>query len=492
MFAGVRRRRLVVVCYVYLFFLSCQAALLDNPADRLALSDLAAATGGGSWVRSGGWLENDTSVCDWDLVGCDGAARVKLLTLSFNGLSGSLPASISNLTHLQDLDLEYNALAGAVPETLGQLPALKQLGLGGNAFTGGLPESICSVLVAVTNNGTLEVPACDLFGSAFSCPLPCPELTESLCGATCVEGGMENEREGSRMVERTAAALRSRGEALPSSSSSSSSSSSCVGASSHLPPAECDAWRSIFDGLDLANSSASLSPDGASRSCSRDDPCGCVGGDVSDSPSDDYDDDDDGPCASGNGTTYITGVCCQDSDVVDNGLLSAAAAVTKIILHGTDATGPIPSELAAFSRLTVLDLDHNSMAGTIPDSLAALTELEELYLGGRGMRLAGPLPAWLADLPRLRYLDVDSDWSYAQLDDGPLLSGTVPASLAGLPLVDLKLPYGALSGSLPPFDFARQFSASDCGWRTCCDLSGNDFACPLPPGAAGVCNATCK
>ena len=188
------------------WFLSLLLLLLRGSAcrseewDRLALTDLATSTGLDNWVRSTGWLDANTSVCDWDLVGCDASGRVKLLTLSFNNLSGVVPSSIGNLTHLQDLDMEYNQLSGQLPDSFDNLKAMVQLGLGGNSFTGPLPTSICSVVSSVTNQGSLDTPACDLSGSAFTCPLPCPELA-SKCGAVCIEGGKES-RHVSLLLEK--------------------------------------------------------------------------------------------------------------------------------------------------------------------------------------------------------------------------------------------------------------------------------------------------
>mgnify|MGYP001410610512 CR=1 FL=1 len=39
-------------------------------------------------------------VCDWELVGCDAERRVKVLALDFNGLNGTLPSTIGQLTGL--------------------------------------------------------------------------------------------------------------------------------------------------------------------------------------------------------------------------------------------------------------------------------------------------------------------------------------------------------------------------------------------------------
>lgn len=160
--------------------------------ERSALIELGEATNVKTWVRNGNWLSNK-SVCDWDLVGCDGDGRVKLLTLDFNNLTGGLPTSLGNLARLQDLDLEFNALTGVVPSSLGGLKSLVQLGLGHNQFSGLLPEELCSALIGVTQNGNLAMPGCDLSGNSYSCPLPCPELT-ALCNAKCDADGKVSDR----------------------------------------------------------------------------------------------------------------------------------------------------------------------------------------------------------------------------------------------------------------------------------------------------------
>ena len=67
-------------------------------------------------------------MCDWELVGCDGGGRVKVLALSFNNMSGALPAAVGRLERLEDLDLEYNRLAGSIPAAVFNLTALVELG----------------------------------------------------------------------------------------------------------------------------------------------------------------------------------------------------------------------------------------------------------------------------------------------------------------------------------------------------------------------------
>lgn len=155
-------------------------------AERAALVDLAKATSVEGWSHNSNWLNPDVSVCDWTLVGCNAQGRVKLLTLDFNNLTGSLPDSLGNLTFLEDLDLEYNSLAGPLPSTIAKMGSLIQLGVGGNSMTGPIPVEICSNLQRIIEGG--DPPPCDLSGNAFDCPLPCDEA--ATCNAVCNEGGL--------------------------------------------------------------------------------------------------------------------------------------------------------------------------------------------------------------------------------------------------------------------------------------------------------------
>jgi hypothetical protein len=52
---------------------------------------------------------------------------MRYLSFSQNQFTGSIPASLSNLTALIDLELGSNSLSGHVPRTLGQLRALQFL-----------------------------------------------------------------------------------------------------------------------------------------------------------------------------------------------------------------------------------------------------------------------------------------------------------------------------------------------------------------------------
>lgn len=174
---------LVSACFA---FLDRSHATPRHATERQVLTQLALDTQMSGWVLHTNWLAAHIPVCDWELVGCDADGYVKLLTLDFNGLNGTLPASLGDLRGLQDLDLEFNLLSGPLPSSISSLPALVQLGLGGNLFSGRFPEEMCdSVLARISAAGNGTKKPCDLSGNNFECPLPCPNLTVGICNAHC-------------------------------------------------------------------------------------------------------------------------------------------------------------------------------------------------------------------------------------------------------------------------------------------------------------------
>ena len=66
-------------------------------------------------------------------------AKLRILRLESNRLSGPIPAEIGNISSLTDLLLAKNDLTGPVPSTIGDLSSLEQLVLSRNELTGALP-----------------------------------------------------------------------------------------------------------------------------------------------------------------------------------------------------------------------------------------------------------------------------------------------------------------------------------------------------------------
>ena len=72
--------------------------------------------------------------------------HVTTLDLSFFGITGTIPASLGNLTHLQVLDLSANSLSGNIPASLGNLVNLQGLDLGNNFLSGNIPASLGNLI----------------------------------------------------------------------------------------------------------------------------------------------------------------------------------------------------------------------------------------------------------------------------------------------------------------------------------------------------------
>ncbi|KAJ9679437.1 hypothetical protein PVL29_021386 [Vitis rotundifolia] len=67
---------------------------------------------------------------------------VRTIDLSSNGLWGSIPPEISNLSRLQSLNLSFNHLVGSIPDKMGSMEALECLDLSRNHLSGEIPQSM--------------------------------------------------------------------------------------------------------------------------------------------------------------------------------------------------------------------------------------------------------------------------------------------------------------------------------------------------------------
>ena len=116
-----------------------------HEADRAELVALYHATGGTGWTDSTNWL-SDAHIREWHGVTTDVDGRVIELDLGDNGLSGQLPARLSNLTNLRELLLSDNRLSGQIPWELGSLINLTRLELDDNELTGTMPSSLGNLI----------------------------------------------------------------------------------------------------------------------------------------------------------------------------------------------------------------------------------------------------------------------------------------------------------------------------------------------------------
>jgi len=117
--------------------------------DFSSLVALYNATGGPSWINKSGWQNGaagtNCNVCTWYGISCNEIGRVNVINLPSNNLSGSIPASLSNITYLNALKLYNNTLSGNIPAFFNTFGFLNTLDLGKNNFTGSIPSSLGSV-----------------------------------------------------------------------------------------------------------------------------------------------------------------------------------------------------------------------------------------------------------------------------------------------------------------------------------------------------------
>ena len=109
--------------------------------DRAALVALYDATGGTNWTNSSNW-KSDSHLSQWHGVRTDVSGRVITLILEDNGLRGSLPEELGNLTQLQGLQLGFNGLTGALPPQLSNLTNLHTITLNGNRLSETIPREL--------------------------------------------------------------------------------------------------------------------------------------------------------------------------------------------------------------------------------------------------------------------------------------------------------------------------------------------------------------
>ncbi|KAM4110890.1 hypothetical protein ACJW30_05G026100 [Castanea mollissima] len=70
---------------------------------------------------------------------------VRLIDLSSNNLSGSIPAEISDLSELRFLNLSRNHLMGKIPEKIGSMKELESVDLSRNHLSGAIPPSMSNL-----------------------------------------------------------------------------------------------------------------------------------------------------------------------------------------------------------------------------------------------------------------------------------------------------------------------------------------------------------
>lgn len=118
--------------------------------ERQALIDLYNSTNGDGWANNSGWktppLQDGFAMPgseeSWFGIAIESTNHVSSIMLGSNGLAGTIPASISNLSYLKELNLYTNQLTGTIPISIGLLQYLETLDMGNNQLSGSIPTEI--------------------------------------------------------------------------------------------------------------------------------------------------------------------------------------------------------------------------------------------------------------------------------------------------------------------------------------------------------------
>ena len=419
------------------------------------------------------------------------------LGLRSQGLTGTIPASLGNLTSLRSLNLFGNwPLAGTIPPELGQLTNLTYLNLGNNAITGTIPPELSQLI----NLKTFSLAPNRLTGK-----IP-PELDNFTTSATIeLRTNNLNEFEGCHPFRpRTGGALTRlevRGVprcplgfnpcygsvAIPGWSTTTESPSLVADCNVLVEAKDSlqgtlnwDTTTLITDwhGIGLNNNATQvITLEIPSRMLSGQIPTAlgaltnpatlkALGALTSSltvpaaraviSVYSDYtrgslanlqalnlsDNELTGtiPVELGNLTRTLTTLNLGQNSLTETvpAWLGGFTNLQSLSLYSNTLNGEIPSELGSLTNLRSLNLGGNQLTGTIPTALGSLTDLRTLNLGGN--QLTGIIPTALGSFTNLQSLSLYSN----------TLTGTIPAVLGDLSvLTRLDLSNNMLTGTIP-------------------------------------------
>ena len=336
--------------------------------------------------------------------------RVVGLRMSSEGIVGTIPSELGNLSNLQWLSLNDNRLTGGIPKELGNLSNLTELSLSGNQLTDVIPEELGSLA---------NLQSLSLWGNQLTGEIP-PELGRlsnltylSLSGNQ-LTGEIPPELGGLSNLEWLDIPSNQFTGTIPKELGSLANLQGLYLWGNHLTgviPKELGNLSNLQVLYLGGNLLTGCVPDGL-RDVPNNDiarlglpfcsehPC-VSGGAVVDATNTGLV-SDCGMLLAARDTLAGTAALnwSADTPIADwtgVALGEASGRVTEILLGGMGLNGNIPKQLGSLTNLQSLDLSDNRLTGSIAAELLDLANLQELYLGGN--LLTGCVPDGLRDVP---------------------------------------------------------------------------------------------
>ena len=351
-----------------------------------ALLDLYQATDGPHWHLQAGWLDPQATTRDGVYVDANG--HVAGVNLSQNGLTGTIPESLTNLTQLTYLGLDGNQLTGKIPPGLGRLVKLETLSLANNQLIGVIPLELGQLL---------QLKNLDLSQNQLQGQIP------NFTGFTRVFLNFSQNRLNLALDSQSVANVRAMVAA---------GNYVIVGLLGALPSAEYQTLADLAAAAGGTHWQGWFDPQASYW----------YGVDV--------------------GGGHITALDLRGFGLKGNlpASISNLTGLKSLYLPFNSLTGRIPDSLGGLTQLQVLNLSGNSLEGPIPTSLGSLQQLITLDLSNN--RLTGEVPLF----PGIRKAVISLEFNQLDLSAGSASHAHIRATEANGNRVDVGLEGRLLRG----------------------------------------------
>ncbi|CAM0878640.1 unnamed protein product [Alopecurus aequalis] len=337
--------------------------------------------------------------------------RLQLLELSFNNLTGTIPASLANITTLKEIYFYSNHFKGNIPNEFADLSSLQYLYVSTNQLIGTFPQ-------AVLNLSTLI--GLDLGFNGLSGEVP-PKLFVSLPNLQILEltnnfflGHIPGSFPNASSLYFFDLSHNNFTGSVPTTIGKLTKLSELNLEINQLQAHSKEDWE-FFDSLvnctELQVFSMSFNH---------------LSGHV--------------PSSTGNISNQLQSIYLGKNQLSGDLPSGIANLHNLIILSLADNrfTGVVPEWIGTLKKLQEIGLDRNFFTGFIPSSLSNLSQLGQLSLFSN--QFIGPIPPSFGNFPMLQYFDISNN----------NLHGRIPVEIFRIPTIfEINLSFNILAGQLP-------------------------------------------